>query len=440
MSNHLKAGFYKSVLLSMIFSLLGVTIALAASGDLDPTFDGDGLVTTDLSGGRADGLLAIAIQPDGKIVAAGFSNVTSNINSDFALTRYNTDGSLDISFGKRFTDFGIGDAANDVALQSDGKIVVSGRTCDNLGNCDLALARYNSDGTLDTTFSGDGKLIEVVGGISDGAFGDLAIQSNGKIVVAGYIDNGTDFDFAVFRYLSNGSLDNTFNGDGRVRVGFGAGQRDRAVDLVIQSDRKIVVAGNTSKSDGNFALIRLNPNGTLDRTFSGDGKQITNFGGFSDARGVALQPDGKIVLVGAAASNGLDTFAIARYNTNGNLDTTFGKLLPTGKHSGKRVFSIVAGVDSIAYDVIVQPDGKIVVAGTTGDGLNLSHHDFALVRLKPNGSFDPTFGQGGKVIVDFGDDDLGLVLARQPSDGKYVFGGWAITSTHFDFALARVLK
>src|SRR5688572_26623878 len=177
MSKHLKPIFYKAVLISMVLGLLGATVSLAASGDLDTTFSGDGRVTTNFgpSPGRTDELSGIAIQSDGKIVAVGFSS------GDFAVTRYNVNGSLDTTFsgdGKLITDFGGHESANDVALQSDGKIVVSGQKCAGIG-CDVALARYNVNGTLDTTFSGDGKQTTDYGGGDNGSEGGLAIQSNG---------------------------------------------------------------------------------------------------------------------------------------------------------------------------------------------------------------------------------------------------------------------
>src|SRR5688572_10657971 len=267
----LKKLSYKVVLLSMVVGLLGSTIALAASGDLDTTFDGDGLVTSYVSPsnpGRRDRPEGIAIQPNGKIVAAGYSDIPPSATSDFAVTRHNIDGSLDTTFsgdGRLLTNFGGIDTGGEVALQANGKIVVAGEVClapTTIGFCDVAVARYNANGTLDTTFSGDGKQTSDFGGDENGStYGALAIQSNGKIVVAGYMFNGTDYDFAVYRYLSSGSLDTTFSGDGRVNIGFGAGRQDEASDVVIQSDGKIVVAGLTGDANHanyNFATVRLN--------------------------------------------------------------------------------------------------------------------------------------------------------------------------------------
>lgn len=429
---------WKASLLATVLSLL-FTVALAASGDLDTTFSGDGKVTSfavPANPARWDLVRGIAIQPtDGKIVVAGDSRIPSTATNDFAVLRYNSNGKLDTTFsgdGRLITNFGGIDQALDVALQPDGKFIAVGQKCSNDGlTCDVALARYNPGGALDTTFSGDGKQTNDFGGGDNGSFGGVAIRLN-KIVVAGYMWNGKDYDFAVYRYLSNGSLDTTFSGDGMAKIGFGAGRQDFAWDLVIQGDGKILVVGYTgdaSENNNNFALARLNPNGSLDATFSGDGRQITNFGGEDLAYSVALQADGKIVVAGSKGTSTLASFALARYNANGNLDTTF-------NGSGKKVISISPSLSSGARDVRVQSDGKLALLGYAYNGTD---NDFALVRLKSGGGFDTTFSGDGKVLVDFGGDEIGYALAIQPSDGKYVLAGRTDDGTQRDIAVARVL-
>jgi len=448
MFTHFKRMAWKASLSTTLISLLVFTIALAASGDLDAAFDGDGLVTTDFGVGvRSDVAYGIAIQANGKIVAAGSSFETSTSNYDFALARYNPNGSLDTTFsgdGKLITNFGSNDEAWDVAVQSDGKIIAAGRTCNSSGlACNVALARYNTNGTLDTTFSGDGKQITDFDGGDNGSLGGLAIQSDGKIVLAGYVWNGMNNDFAVYRYNTNGTLDSSLTGDGMLRFGFGLGREDRATDLDIQrTDGKIVVAGYSSGGANgyDFAIARLNPGGGFDTTFSGDGRQITNFGGEDFAYGFAGQPDGKMVVIGQKINFAytMSTFAIARYNPNGSLDDTFGQLLPTGKRNGKKVFSVVPGAWSYAYDAVVQPGGKILVMGANEAGSGL--FDFALVRLNPGGGFDTSFSGDGKVTIDFGNNEHGRALVRQPSGGKYLLAGFIDDGTlGSDFALARVL-
>jgi uncharacterized delta-60 repeat protein len=427
---------WKASWLATVLSLV-FTVALAASGELDTTFSGDGKVTSfavPSNPGRWDDAMGIIIQPaDGKIVVAGYSWIPSTATHDFAVLRYTTGGTLDSSFsgdGRLITNFGGIDQAMDVALQSNGKIVVVGRTSVT-GDEDVALARYNSGGALDTTFSGDGKQTTDFGGDNNGSLGGVAIKSS-KIVVAGYMWNGTDYDFAVYRFLLDGNLDTTFSGDGMARIGFGVGRQDLARDLVIQSDGKIVVVGETDDADynnSNFAVARLNPNGALDTTFSGDGRQITNFGGADQAYAVALQSNGRIVVVGTKLTAGLLDVALVRYNVNGSLDTTF-------NGTGKRILDLRPSFDSMASDLLVQSNGKIVVMGSTNDG---NGNDFALVRLNNTGSFDTTFSEDGVANFDFGGDDYGQALALQPSDGKYVICGTMQVGTQRDIAVARVL-
>ena len=436
---------WKTGILTALTSLLVFTIAGAAPSDLDTTFDGDGLVTTNIvpsNPGRHDIGEGVAVQANGKIVVAGWSFVEATNTQDFALAYYNPNGSLDNNFsgdGRLITNFGGKDAAFAVAVQSNGKIIAAGERCNpNTLLCDAVLARYNTDGTLDTSFSGDGKQITDLGGRNNGSLGGLAIQSDGKIVVAGYVDNNTNRDYAVYRYKAicpddSHCLDTTFSQDmDGVAIGhFGLGRQDIVVDLGIQSNGKIVIAGYTGDANGNnnnFAIARLNGNGTADTTFSGDGWQTTNFGADEFGLAVAIQPDGKIIVVGEKdiPTPPFTFFAIARYNINGGLDTTF-------NGTGKKVFSIRAGEFSAAYDVI-PANNKIVVLGH-------SNIDFALVRLNSGGTFDAFFSGDGKVTIDFGSgsSSVGRALALQPSDGKYVLAGNFVDANGRDFALARVL-
>jgi uncharacterized delta-60 repeat protein len=409
------------------------------AGDLDISFDGDGKVTTDFAttefGGALDRAYSVAIQTDGKILAAGRSFTGNGEQYNFALTRYNSNGSLDTTFdgdGKVTTDFGGGDDhAYSISIQSDGKIVVAGESYNGSKRFDFALARYNSNGSLDTTFDGDGKVTTDFDGGDDGAY-SVAIQSDGKIVVAGkrYKVVGGD-DFALTRYNSNGSLDTTFDADGKVTTAVGS-SNDYARSIAIQSDGKIVVAGNSlngSRSD--FALTRYNSNGSLDTTFDGDGKVTTDFGGGDDhAYSVAIQSDGKIVVAGFSGIGTIDfkDFALTRYNSNGSLDTTF-------DGDGKVTTDFGRNLEDHAYSVTIQRDGKIVVAG-------MSEHvrggyDFALARYNANGSLDTSFDGDGTVtttigIHNFGQNYGAFSVAIQ-SDGKIVVAG----DGPFDFALTR---
>jgi uncharacterized delta-60 repeat protein len=400
--------------------------AWAADGDLDTSFSSDGKVTTAIGSG-IDAALSVVLQSDGKIVAAGYSYNGSNY--DFAVVRYNIDGSLDTTFdtdGKVTTAVGLGDdVAYSVVLQSDGKIVAAGYSF-NGSNNDFAVVRYNIDGSLDTTFDTDGKVTTAIGSGTDAAL-SVVLQSDGKIVVAGYSHNGSSLDFAVVRYNTNGSLDTTFSGDGIVTTAIGSGT-ENAWSVKLQSDGKIVVAGYSHNgSNFDFAVVRYNTDGSLDTTFDTDGKVTTAIGSGSDeAYSVVLQSDGKIVVAGYSDNGSNYVFAVVRYNIDGSLDTTFDT-------DGKVTTAIGSGSD-IARSVVLQSDGKIVAAGYSYNGSNF---DFAVVRYNIDGSLDTTFDTDGKVTtaVGLGDDAAYSVVLQ--SDGKIVVAGFSYNGSNNDFAVVR---
>ena len=276
-----------------------------------------GRVTTNFGGD--DFALGLAIQADDKIVVAGESDTL--ISADVALARYNADGTLDISFGtggKVISDFGgTCDFATSVAIQANGKIVVagsSGATCE--GPFDFGLARYNTDGTPDITFGTGGKVTTDFGGTFDLAL-DVAIQADSKIVAAGFTDASGTRDFALARYNANGSLDVNFGPGGRVTTNFG-GTRDQANGLAIQADDKIVAAGVSNASGArDFALARYNTDGTLDISFGTGGRVTTDFGGGDGGNAVAFEPKGKIVVAGSSNASSTFDFALARYSAGG---------------------------------------------------------------------------------------------------------------------------
>jgi uncharacterized delta-60 repeat protein len=239
-------------------SLSFLPTASAADGDLDTTFGTGGIATTHL-GSLYDYGESVALQSDGKIVTAGY--FYNGTDYDFALVRYNNDGTLDTSFsgdGIVTTDIGnLGDFATSIAIQSDGKIIVAGNSLTS-GNYKFALVRYNTDGTLDTSFSGDGKVTTALG-VSDDRFYSIGLQSDGKIVAAGssYDDTGSIFDFALVRYNTDGTSDSSFSGDGKVITAI-SGLEDSATSVVLQSDGKIVAAGYSYNVDTSidFTLVR----------------------------------------------------------------------------------------------------------------------------------------------------------------------------------------
>lgn len=438
MFTHLKRLTWKASRLTIIVSLFAFTIVLAFAGDLDLSFDRDGLVNTNISAPvQFENIDDIAIQANGKIIAAGVLNYDTY--SKIALARYHADGSLDKTFsgdGKLITNFREDSVLTaGVAVQPNGKIVLSGSVCKRDGfmvlSCDLMLARYMPNGTLDTTFSGNGWLrLDEEG--DNGSHGGLAVLGNGKIVVAGYVPtNGTDM--VVYRFLPNGNLDTTFDGDGRVIINFTAG--DVPKDLAILDNGKIMILGQTNTgnftNNFDFALARLNANGSLDSTFGAGGKQIANFGDQDIPSGMSIQPNGKIVVVGHRSNeSNIEHIIVARYKTNGILDSTF-------NGTGKMIFQILPPYSSgyLAPDVIVQSDGGIIIAGNSFNGVAFVD---VLMRLRPSGGFDTFFSGDGKVIVDIPVSTLAL-----DADGKYVLGGAMSISTisgfRNDFALARIL-
>ena len=412
-------------LASFILSLGVVTAAHAAPGDLDTTFSGGKIVETALASSFAN---AVAIQADGKIVVAG------SLGGDLHVARYNTNGILDTTFGGDgivATDFGGSgtDSAFAVAIQSDGKIVVAG----NAGlanNARVGVARYNANGTLDNTFSGDGMFTMDFVGSAGGAANGLAIQADGRIVIVG----SSGSDFAIARLNSNGTLDTTFGpppSTGIITKDFGS-STEGATAVAILPDGRIVVAGFTTVAGrGVFAWDYFSSTGfpqfvgpTTDSTGAPiNGAKHTSFGGGVDASptNIAIQADGKVVLVGDATftsgiPGAVDRFmAIARYNVDGTMDATFNSAGLRGVDFGDGIFSFASGV-------AVQADGKIVVVGHVTENFN---NKFAVARFNTNGSLDSTFSGDGLLTTDFSaaTNDSADAVAIQKSDGRIVVAG-----------------
>jgi uncharacterized delta-60 repeat protein len=417
----MKRGLSRTCLASFAV-LAGLSgVAGAADGELDPTFGIGGKVTTSFEV-PAVAATSVALQPDGKIVAAGWLfDETANV--DFAVARYTTDGSPDETFGLhgrvRTDFFGLDDLANAVALQPDGRIVLAGTA--RVGfDLSIALARYNADGSLDAGFGVGGKM--VVAGFTGVAYG-VAVQPDGKILVAGS-------HFALVRFDADGGLDAAFGNGGKLVI-----ERFGATALTLQPDGRIVVAGIINRESGtsdDFAVVRVNGDGSPDQTFGSSGIATTDFFGSGDvAWAVTLQSDGKIVL-GGGASDPLSVgpnLAVARYNSDGSPDGTF---------SGDgRTTTDLPGFDELAFGVAVQSDGKILAAGLA---FSATLYDFAVVRYTSDGAEDPSFGASGRVTTDFfGRNDGIRGLAVQP-DGRIVAAGGAYDGTTTYFALARYLS
>ncbi|OFY85771.1 MAG: hypothetical protein A3F72_21590 [Bacteroidetes bacterium RIFCSPLOWO2_12_FULL_35_15] len=401
---------------------------------LDPSFDTDGMVTTDL-GGDVDLIYSVAIQSDSKIVAIGTAKI-GGVNR-FGLVRYNIDGSLDASFGTGgivTTSIGAQDGATAVAIQSDGKIVAGGYTFG--ATLDFAVVRYNTDGSLDLTFDGDGKAIAGVGTGNDLAR-TMLIQPDGKIVLAGKSIVGSVGNFGLARFNSDGSLDNTFDSDGVLTTALGTNSADAAdaLSVKIQSNGKIVVTGDFTPNNGpdGLPLVRYNTDGSLDNTFGTGGKIITYIGrSFNNGKAMAIQPDGQIVVASESDtinSPTQDDFVVLRYNTDGTPDNTFGA-------NGITISDLYGGDDRPAA-MLLQPDGKIIVAGFTWLPSEF-YPDFTVARYLSNGTLDNTFGTGGSVWTDMGTGTNTSSAVALAPDGKIVVGG-AVNAglATSDFAIAR---
>ncbi|HMJ00693.1 MAG TPA: PASTA domain-containing protein [Gaiellaceae bacterium] len=335
-------------------------VRYTVNGALDPAFDGDGKVRTDFTSSSTEWAQSLAIQPDGKIVVIGPVGLPGNgTGADFGLVRYNADGTLDAGFsgdGKVVIDFAhTTDFPESVALQSDGKIVVAGSSRPfGTQAYDFAVARYNQDGSLDGSFDGDGKVITNIFTGSDDFATRVAVQTDGRVVAGGVASIGSAYSAVLVRYMPDGSLDGSFDGDGKVVV---TTPTDSINDLALQPDGKIVTAGGASH------ITRFNADGSVDNTFAAGSSP------FPSPFALAIQRDGRIV---AAAPTGYPAsdFGVTRYGPNGALDLSFG--------SGGTLTTDLAATD-IPAGVALAPDGKIVVAGIGGPA-GAGPNDFAVVR------------------------------------------------------------
>lgn len=424
-------NFVPGLLSGLVASTLSCGL-FAQAGSLDSSFGGDGKVTADFLFDHNDAY-SLALQPNGRIVTAGYVN-NDTLSYDFAVMRHLSDGSIDSSFssdGGQTTDFfSLLNEARAVAIQSDGKIVVVGYTYTPDMQVHFAIARYLADGTPDPTFSFDGReTIDIITSLhSEAGASSVVIQPDGKIVLAGATSNGPFDDFALVRLHTDGTLDNSFSFDGKVTTDFGISD-DGIRSMAIQPDGRIVVAGS-SHNGNNFdvAVARYHMDGSLDTGFDADGMVTTVVGaGESVARSVALQTDGKIVVACSSVSDSAYEFALVRYNTDGTLDTAF---------AGDGTATTDFGLGCEARSVVVQPDGKIVVAGGSSNGWD---QDVAVARYDVDGTLDTDFAGDGTVTTDFGDNDEASSVVIQP-DGRIVVAGWTFNGASYDFALARYIS
>jgi uncharacterized delta-60 repeat protein len=434
-------------------TLFGSNAASAADGDPDPTFGTGGFQLAGVTAVRFELPGKPVVQPDGKILLCSVLDSAGPSGSDFFVMRFNADGSLDNGFnfdGKVTIDFDSrNDACNAVAVQADGKIIVIGSSADALPNSDFAAARLGTDGTLDPTFgAGTGKTLVPfdLGDTNNDIGGAVAMQADGKIVIAGIIDTAANGDdFGVVRLLPDGTRDTTFNSTGRVDIGFdfaaATNKMDQADAVAIDDAGNILVSG-IAQTDGagfDFAVARLTPAGQLDTNFDADGRATLPFDlGNSNsevAYAMILQRDGKIVMAGAAdtgTSEQNNDVAIGRLLQDGSPDPQFGI-------GGKVVvpFDVITNGNDVATGVVEDSAGRIVLGGAVTIDDVFNFHPFAL-RLTRDGNLDESFGVFGKKVYDFGGTaNLFLGIALQGT--QIIAGGQVSTATEADNFVARLL-
>jgi uncharacterized delta-60 repeat protein len=426
-----------------VVSWLCCASAWAAEGDLDPSFGFGGVVTTDI--GTVEN--AMTIDAQGRIVAVGY---VANADVDIVVARYLANGTLDPAFsGDGVATFNYpggasDDGAYDVTVDAGGGILVAGGTNvpHNFASEDFTLIRVSPDGTLDTGFgpAGSGGYVRANLFSNDQAEA-VAVDSQGRIVVGGTTKSGGDFDFAVVRYDANGNLDTSFGNNGQKTVDFtpDGGDQDFALGMVIDAQGRIVLAGHTEQpSFTDTALARLNSDGSRDATFGPsttpnyEGQVTTAMSAsYDDATAVTLDAQNKIVVAGSASVGGAYQFALARYNADGSLDTTF-------SDDGK-VLSAIEGDSSeedLAFDVAIDSHERIVVAGRVDSAAGI---ELAVARYDPNGALDQTFGIGGKATVANAARSGATSFAFDDHERIVIAGNLPVSGGGTAFGLARLI-
>ena len=369
------------------------------------------------------------VQSDGKILVAGSAGTPATYQ--MAVARYNEDGTLDTSFGEQGTlRFPVGSVKSfvmDMAQQPDGKILLGGRTWDNVSG-DFAVVRINEDGSFDNTFGTNGIFrIETAETEASEA---MALLDDGTILMVGYKDD----NYTVAKITADGTLDTTFGINGWVVLPFD-GASSYADDLAIQDDGKIVISGFVLNGDNRFqvAAARLNADGSVDNSFGTDGKVVFNVGDWNDfGEGIAIQSDGKILIGGHKWISNLEQrhdLFVARLNTDGSLDTSYGT-------SGVATARLVDGAN-YANDMVLQANGKPILMGYT---ITQGTIDMAMVRFDTDGNLDSTFDGDGMVSFDnMGREDYSYSIALQ-ADNKIILAGYSYGGGGSEFEVARFLN
>ena len=398
-------------------------VAWGAAGDLDPSFSGDGIVTSS-NAYQGGGGGPVAIDSHGHIV----------VSSETSIERYRPNGTPDASFsgdGRIQTNF----IVQSIAVDSRDRIVAAGyaqNPADPKHNQVFAVGRFRINGTPDPSFSGDGLALTPIGGGGDDQASAVAVDGQGRIVAAGHsYKHPAGTFFALARYMPNGNPDISFSGDGQLQTEFPNVQNAFGQDVALDSRGRIVVAGRT---DDRFAVARYGPHGGLDPSFSGDGMLTTAMAANASAGETVAVDDSDRILVGGLASftdPSKYECALARYRPNGALDPSF-------SGDGK-AFTSFGRDRSNDTGLAIDDQGRIVAAGWTFDEDN-SHSAFALARYTPGGALDPTFSGDGRVTTKVGPFSFGNGVALD-ANGKIVVAGYASAANLSDprITIARYL-
>ena len=411
-----------SFLISLSLIIVFSQILPAQPGSLDNSFGNEGIVIAPLSSSDEFGY-SVAIQPDNKIILAGHRE-TNNVK-DFAIVRYNPDGSMDNNFGNGglviFDGGTDSDKAISVIIQDDGKILIGGSVYHHLTTLDdYAMARFNADGTPDNTFGTGGLVTTDINGEWDNAYA-MAIQNDGKILLAGEAYMGGKRNVGIVRYNPDGSCDCSFGSGGFAILSIGS-VIDRTRAIALQADGKILAGGWMNNGlDDQLFLTRFNTDGSTDNTFGNNGVATLDIGGNDDRCWVVnVLTDGKILVGGQSGTSGNYDYLLVKYLPDGTLDNTFGS-------NGIALNNF--GPNDYVSDMVVQTDGKILTAGGA--------FSFELVRFLETGYPDTGFGINGLVNTSIGPSfSFSLTLCLQ-ADGKIIVAGHSKDPNNYDFSLAR---
>lgn len=425
----MKYKLYYFLFLTVFYFPLTCLCIAQSPGDLDETFGNSGKVNVGISG-YYDVAKSMALQHDGKIVVVGYGKESLVSFKGLSVARYLQNGEMDYDFGNlgvihRVTKDLEGEA-NSVAIQKDDKIVVAGYSISPAtNNEEITLVRFTENGYIDKSFGNKGLIVTEISSEKD-VGESVVIQNDGKIVVVGTTDHKPTTDIVLIRYNENGSIDYSFGIGGIVITDINSGF-DIGKSITVQSDGKLIVSGFTHVGNKFFmTLLRYDSYGDLDPTFGNSGIVITDINGRRGKMDLALQNDGKIILVGPSEVENSHHFTILRFNNNGSLDKSFGN---------NGVTKTIIGDHSEAESVALDSDGNIVVAGTT----ELGNEQFVVAMYNQNGMLVPDFGSDGIVKTSFIKNSVDRAHSVAiDNDGNIIVAG-ETKNDYTTFGLVRII-